>query len=147
MVGTMDSGWRFVHLVAAAYWLGGLIVLGIVAVVANRTLTAEGFGPFMRRAGWAFAAGAGLAGLILAASGVALARQRITSVEALATTAWGRTLTLKSVLAAVLVLMTVVHSWLGSRTQRPAVVGSRVLSATILVGTLGIFYLAGRLAG
>jgi putative copper export protein len=143
----MDSSWRFLHIVAAAYWLGGLIVLAILAVVAKRTLAPEDFGLLMRRAGWAFAGGALFAGLVLAASGVALARQRLVSVEALASTPWGRTLALKSTLAAAATVLTIIHSWTGSRRGRGAVLASRALSPAILLLTLGIFYLASRLAG
>jgi copper transport protein len=99
---------------AAAYWLGGLIVLAIVALVAQRTLAPEDFSFLMRRSGRAFATGAIVAGLLLAASGVALARERVVSVEALAITPWGRTLALKTALAMVAAVLTLVHSWTGS---------------------------------
>jgi putative copper export protein len=143
----MDGTWRFLHLVAAAYWLGGLIVLAIVALVARRTLAREDFGFLMRRSGRVFATGAIFAGLLLAASGVALARERVVSVEALLTTPWGRTLALKTALAMLAVVLTLVHSWTGSRKARRAVIASRALSPAILLLTLGIFYLASRLAG
>jgi putative copper export protein len=34
----LDETWRLIHLVAAAFWLGGLIFLAVVAVIAARTL-------------------------------------------------------------------------------------------------------------
>lgn len=142
----MDATWRLLHLVAAAYWLGGLITLAMIAVVARRTGTLDGFSLLMRRTGRAFAAGAVVAGLVLAASGIALARQRLTSWEGLTTTPWGRVLALKTALAAVVVILTVGHSWLGSRTERSGVISSRALSSAILLMTLAIFYLAARLA-
>ena len=143
----MAGPWRFLHLIAAAYWLGGLIVLAIVALVARKTLASEEFGLLMRRSGRVFAIGAIFAGLLLAASGVALARERVVSVEALATTPWGRTLALKTALAIIAVVLTLVHSWTGSRSTHRAVIASRALSPAILLLTLGIFYLASRLAG
>jgi putative copper export protein len=143
----MASAWRFLHLVAAAYWLGGLILLAIVALVARKTLAPEDFGFLMRRSGRVFAIGAATAGLVLAVSGVALARRRFVSVEALATTPAGRTLALKTVLAIFAVLLTLLHSWTGSGRTHRAVIASRALSTAILLLTLGIFYLASRLAG
>ena len=68
-------------------------------------------------------------------------------MEALATTPAGRTLALKTVLAIFAVLLTLLHSWTGSRRTHRAVIASRALSAAILLLTLGIFYLASRLAG
>lgn len=142
----MDTAWRFLHLIAAAYWLGGSIALAMVAVVAKRALPPDLFGRLMRRAGRVFAAGAVVAGLGLAASGIAMGRVRLASWEALTTTPWGRTLALKSALALVVVALSLGHSWTGSRTDRAAVIASRALSPAILVLTLVIFYLAARLA-
>jgi putative copper export protein len=34
----LDETWRLIHLVAAAFWLGGMIFLAVVAVIAARTL-------------------------------------------------------------------------------------------------------------
>jgi putative copper export protein len=146
MGSVVETTWRLLHLAAAAYWLGGLIALAIVAVVARRTLPPDSFGLLMRRAGRAFAAGAALAGVVLAATGIALARERLPSWEELTTTPWGRTLALKTTLAVVVAMLALVHSWTGSRTDRPAVVISRALSPAILLITLAIFYLAARLA-
>lgn len=142
----MDTIWRFLHLAAAAYWLGGLLMLAIVAVAARRALTPDSFAGMMRRAGRAFAAGAVLAGVALAASGIALARERLSSWHALATTSWGRTLGLKTALALAVAILAIGHSWAGSRTSGPAILVSRALSPAILLITLVIFYLAARLA-
>jgi len=142
----MDTIWRFLHLAAAAYWLGGLIVLAIVAVAARRSLPREDFGLVMRRAGRAFAIGAVIAGVLLAASGIALAHERLSSWRALTTTSWGRTVSLKTSLAVLAVILGIGHSWAGSRTARIAITISRILSPVILLITLVIFYLAARLA-
>lgn len=143
----METLWRFLHLAAAAYWLGGLIVLAMVAVASRQSLPRESFGLVMRRAGRAFAVGAVLAGVALAASGIALARERLSSWQALATTSWGRTLGLKTALALAVAILAIGHSLAGSRTSRPAILVSRALSPAILLITLVIFYLAARLAG
>ena len=51
-VTSMDEAWRLIHLVAAAFWLGGMISLAIVAVIAARTLDRPTF-----RASWLAPAG------------------------------------------------------------------------------------------
>jgi putative copper export protein len=37
----LDETWRLIHLVAAAFWLGGMIVLAVVAVIAARSADLE----------------------------------------------------------------------------------------------------------
>ena len=143
----METLWRVIHLVAAAYWLGGLLTLAIVAVSARRRLEAGAFAPLMASAGRTFAWGALVAGLLLAVSGIAMASAHLGSAADLASSAWGRTLLEKTGLVAIAVALTATHSVAGARTasHRWRMV-SRALSPAILVVTLGIFYLAARLA-
>ncbi len=139
----MDSVWRLVHLIAAAYWLGGLIMLAVVAVVAGRSLEPPAFRALMARTGRAFAVGALLAGAAIALSGVAMAASRLHGWNDLRTTAWGHTLVAKTILAALLVVLAAVHSYAGSRTSsRRWVTASRILSPVLVLVTLAVFYLA-----
>lgn len=139
----MDSIWRLVHLVAAAYWLGGLIMLAVVAIVASRTLEPPAFRALMARTGRAFAVGALLAGAAIALSGVAMAASRLHGWSDLQTTAWGRALGAKTILAALLVVLAAFHSYAGSRTSsRRWVMASRILSPVLLLVTLVVLYLA-----
>ena len=140
------EGWRFLHLVAAAYWLGGLIVLAIVAVLAARSLERPAFRGLMSQVGRVYLVGSLVAWVLLAVTGVAMARERIPTLAAVGSTPWGRTLALKTGLAVAAVILTMVHSWAGSRTAVRAILASRVLSPIILILTLAIFYLASRLA-
>jgi putative copper export protein len=138
--------WRFLHLVAAAYWLGGLIVLTIVAVAATRSLDRAAFRRLMSQVGRVYLAGSLMAWLLLAITGVAMASAHVPSLAALGSTSWGRTLALKTSFAVAAVILTLVHSWAGSRGSGRSIVASRFLSPIILMLTLTIFYLASRLA-
>lgn len=144
----MDVVWRLVHLVAAAYWLGGLIVLAVVAVTARRTLDLEAFRKVMASAGRAFLAGSVIAWLAIAVSGVAMASSHLHSLDDLHATTWGQTLEAKTGLAVAAVILATAHSVAGGRNRsRGWVTASRVLSPIILLVTLGIFYFAVRLTG
>jgi putative copper export protein len=142
-----EATWRFLHLVAAAYWLGGLLLLAVVAVVAVRSLDQPAYRRLMARVGRSYLAGSLVAWLTLAVTGWIMARERVASAAALGSTAWGRTLELKTGLAVAAVILTLAHSWAGSRVSDLAIRASRILSPLILALTLGIFYLAARLAG
>jgi putative copper export protein len=143
----VDEAWRLLHLIAAAYWLGGLIALAMLAVVAHRLLEAEAFRALMTRAGRAFLAGSVVAWALIAVSGVSMAAGRLHNLGELQSTGWGRTLELKSGIALVAIILTAVHSVAGARSSSTGwVATSRVLSPLILVTTLAIYYLAVRLA-
>src|SRR6266571_4290067 len=137
--------WRFLHLVAAAYWLGGVIVLAIVAVIAARSLERPAFRGLMSQVGRVYLVGSLVAWLLLAITGLAMARDRIPTLAAVGSTPWGRTLELKTGLAVAAVILTLAHSWAGNRSSARAIVASRFLSPVILILTLAIFYLASRL--
>lgn len=141
----MEDVWRLIHLVAAAYWLGGLILLAVIAVVARRALDDAAFRPLMARAGRTFLVGSLIAGAAIALSGVAMAAGHLHGLGDLRSTAWGRTLEVKTGLVVALVGLAGLHSFAGSRGSRAWVVASRALSPVILLVTLGVFYLAVRL--
>jgi putative copper export protein len=142
----MDEAWRLLHLLAAAYWLGGLVALAMLAAVAHRVLDLPAFRSLMASAGRAFLAGSVVAWALIALSGLGLAAGRLRGLDQLRSTGWGRTLVLKTGLAFLAVLLTAVHSVAGSRTSSARwVAASRVLSPLIVVITIAIFYLALRL--
>jgi len=147
MLRGMETFWRLVHLAAAAYWLGGLVTLAIVAVAARRRLDAGMFATVMASAGRSFMWGAVVAGGLLAVSGVALASTHVSSAGDLATSSWGRTLLEKTGLVVLVVALSAVHSVAGARAaSRSWRLASRALSPAILAVTLGIFYMGVRLA-
>lgn len=141
----MGIFWRWLHLVAAGFWLGGLIMLAIVTMSALAIVDRPTFRELIRRVGRAFLLGSLIAWVLLALSGIAMATTRLRSTGALLDTAYGRTLSLKSVLFVLVILATVAHTVAGGRSSPAAVRTSRVLSPVILLLTLAIFYLAARL--
>lgn len=143
----MDEAWRLIHLVAAAFWLGGMIVLAFVAVIAARTLDRPTFRALMSRTGWAFAVASAVAWTLIAISGAAMAWPRLGfTLSGLASTSFGHLLEAKTGLAALLVVLTAVHTVMGRRTEsRAAIIASRTISPLLFVVTLGIFWLAVRM--
>jgi hypothetical protein len=57
----VDEAWRLQHLLTAAYWLGGPIVLAMLALVAHRILDEQALRTLMVSAGHAFSAGSVIA--------------------------------------------------------------------------------------
>lgn len=168
---------RWIHLVAAAFWVGGMLFLVLVAGPALRrhlpereriaTMTAAGQG-FLRLSWLAFA--------LLAASGTALLLFRRVSWDLLFETAYGRTLLTKLLLVLLVLLLTWLHAGVfGKRLaelaasatvsgddspwrealDQPHVIAQRrrvrrlsvLFSSLTLALSLVILYLAARLVG
>ena len=146
-VTSVDEAWRLIHLVAAAFWLGGMISLAIVAVIAARTLDRPTFRRFMARAGRSFAVASVIAWLLIAVSGAAMAWPRLGySLAALPRTGFGRLLEAKTGLALAAVALTAAHTVAGRRTgSRAAIVASRAISPLLFLVTFGIFWFAVRM--
>jgi len=143
----LDETWRLIHLVAAAFWLGGLIFLAVVAVIAARTLDQPTFRRLMSRTGRAFLFGSVIAWALIAVSGAAMAWPRLGySFSAIPRTDFGRLLETKTSLAVLVVALTGVHAMAGRRTDsRRSIAVSRVVSTLLFLVTLGIFWLAVRM--
>jgi hypothetical protein len=122
----------WLHLVGAALWLGGLVMLAVTIVVAVRTMPRELFRAFVRRAAWAFAALSVVAWLLIGVSGIVLAGQA----------GWPAVVRAKTVLGAAILAAAAVHVVTGRLTaSRLAIVTSRTLALLIFLGTLAIFWL------
>ena len=143
----MDEAWRLIHLVAAAFWLGGLIFLAFVAVIAARTLDRPAFRRLMSRTGRAFAVGSVVAWTLIATSGAAMAWPRLGySLNQLESTSFGHLLEEKTRLMVLLLILTGVHTVASRRTDsKAAIVASRILAPLLFVVTLGIFWFAVRM--
>ena len=142
----MSTFWLWLHLLAAAFWLGGLVMLAIVTMSALRVVDRGTFRQLIRRVGRAFLVGSVIAWAVLAISGISMAVARVHSVNDLTGTSFGRTLSIKTGLFLLAILATIAHTWSGGRDSAGAIRLSRVLSPVILLLTLAIFYLAVRLA-
>jgi putative copper export protein len=137
----------FLHLIAAAFWLGGLMLLPIIVFAGLRSLEREPFQRLIRLTGRAFALGSILAWATLGITGLLLARQHLGSVANLSTTAFGQRLLVKVVLAAGALLTAVLHTVTGRAGSPVLLAVSRILALTTFLLTLGVFYEAARLSG
>jgi len=137
---------RFIHLLAAAYWFGGLVMLAMVVVVGLRVLDRAAFRALLVPLARWFAWGAFVAGLLLGITGYLLASRRLSGVEALYTTSYGRRLSLKLVLVVLTVTATALHTLLGRSKSPRLLVISRGMAVVAFIATAGIFYAASRLA-
>ncbi len=108
----------FLHVVAAAFWVGGMLFLGIVVIPLLRDIPQRAV--LIERIGRRFEYGGGVALLVLLVTGlVNLASRGITSLEALWTSPIGRMGLLKLGLFAVMVFISLWHSWaVGRRAVR-----------------------------
>lgn len=132
----------FLHLLAAAFWLGGLLMLPLAVIPAVRLPEREAGRFVIRRLGWSFAAGAGVAWLLLLVTGVVMARSHLSSLSDLGTTHFGRTLEDKSGLAIIALAAAVAHVVTGRSGSRTLIRTSRALALVTLLATLGVFYYA-----
>jgi len=161
----VDLAIRSLHLIGAAVWAGGLVFLGIAAVVARRTVPPAERIAFFRSLGRRFAAVAAIAAVAIAATGIDMATDRLASWSALLDTGYGRILFAKIVLFALALAEAAVHSLvlgprlgrlrealldapddpdLQARLRRTAAV-SGILSALMLLQTIAILVLAADL--
>jgi putative copper export protein len=161
----VDLAIRSLHLIGAAVWAGGLVFLGIAAVVARQTIPAGERIAFFRVLGRRFAVVAAVAAAAIAATGIDMAVERLASWSVLLDSEYGRILFAKIVLFALAVVEAVVHSLvLGPRlgrlrealleapddaalqasVRRTAAI-SGVLSLLMLLQTLAILVLAADL--
>ena len=134
----MDRTLVFVHLLGAAVWLGGLVTLAVVILVAQAALEREAFRTLVRRAGWAFAALSAGAWLLLATSGLALAARH----------GWPTLASVKVGLGAAVILAAAAHVFTGRRRDAKTMAAvSRTLALAIFAATLALFWLGVQLAG
>ncbi len=161
----MDVAIRALHLIAAAVWAGGLVFLGVAAVVARRTIPEPERIEFFRMIGRRFLVVAAVAAALLAVTGVDMASDRLPSWSALTDTEWGDLIVAKTVLFALVLALALVHGLvLGPRIRRSrealirspgdaaiaarlrrTVAASGIVSAAMLAGTLAILVLAADL--
>jgi len=90
---------QLVHVLAVSTWFGGVVLLYLQIRAGRRTGAVRTSAEVVER--FSTLAGASLA--LTAATGVALARSQVTSVEALTTTPYGQALVLKLALVALVV--------------------------------------------
>jgi putative copper export protein len=123
----------WLHLLAAAFWLGGLVFLALVvlALSGRRDVLRSVIGPVGRVFGY----GAIVAWIVLAATGLFLSRGH-----------WTETLVAKAGFAAVAVASAAVHVVTGRSQKRATLAVSRAMAGLTFVATLAVFWLATRLS-
>ncbi len=132
---------RFVHVLSAMVWVGGQLLLSLLVLpVLRRRLDAASRAPLTREVGVRF--GVFTVAIFLPlqiATGVALATHRGLTVAGLAEPGYGRTLSEKVILFAVVLLLSGVHGVAVGRGQDRL---ARVLGVATLVGSVGVVLLA-----
>lgn len=111
---------RFLHVLGAACWVGGMITLGVVAVPAARLAGDRSAGRrVITSAARRFGAVGALAFAVLIATGFGLIHQRGIAVGDLGESDYGRRILAKMGLLVAMGVVTLVHAlWQGPRVRR-----------------------------
>lgn len=143
------DGWsliRFLHVTGAAVWVGGQLLLSLVITPLLRREVDEAerarlLGTLGRRFG---VITAGVVLPLQIATGVAMMAHRQVGLADLDEPGYGRTLGLKLVLVAAMVVVAIVHGVYAARGRHRV---SRPLGVVSLVLSLGVLVLATALVG
>lgn len=127
----VDDLWtlvRFLHLLGAAVWVGGMIAIGAVVVPAARAAGERAAGRrVLTAAARRFGVAGGVAWLVLLATGVALIDHRGLTVADLPDSEYGRRVLAKLLLLIAMGVVTVLHAlWQGPRVRRAEEAGDAV---------------------
>jgi putative copper export protein len=156
---------RSLHLIGAAVWAGGMVMLALAVGAARRTVAEHERIALFRALGRRFLWAGGLALLVLIATGTDMAADRLASFEDLFNTDYGERLLAKLVLVIVVIVLTAFHTFVQgpalSRLRQEAVAypddkdlrseirrkaaQAGIVSALNLVATLAVLVLAARL--
>lgn len=111
---------RFLHVLGAATWVGGMIAIGAVAVPAARAAGDREAGRrVMTAAGRRFGVFGALAWAVILGSGFGLIHHRGLELSDLPDSDYGRRILIKICLLAAMGVVTVLHSlWQGPRARR-----------------------------
>src|SRR5919108_5358583 len=119
-----DTVVRSLHLIGAAVWAGGLVMLGLAVGAARKTVPEDDRVALFRSLGRRFAVVGGIALLVLIATGSDMASDRDVWGR-LTDTSYGKTLLAKLILVGVVIVLTLVHTIL----QGPSLSRMRALAA------------------
>ncbi|MGI9557330.1 MAG: CopD family protein [Solirubrobacterales bacterium] len=115
----MDLAIRALHLIAAAVWAGGLVMLGVIAASTRQALDERARIALFRVIGRRFLVLSLLTAILIGATGVDMAVDRLPSWGALTDTSFGRLLLAKTALFAAALALGFLHGLvLGPRTRR-----------------------------
>ena len=105
-----DTAVRSLHLIGAAVWGGGMVMLALAVGAARRTVAEHERIALFRALGRRFAIAGGVAMLVLIATGTDMAADRLSSWGDLFDTSYGDRLLVKLVLVAVVIGLTLFHT-------------------------------------
>jgi putative copper export protein len=157
-----DTTLRALHLIGAAVWAGGMVMLALAVGAARRTLDEPGRIELFRALGRRFAIAGGIAMAVLIATGADMTVDRLAEWSDLTDTDYGERLLMKLGLVAVVIGLTLFHSLVQgpalSRLREQAVgrptdeplqreirrraARAGIVSALNLVGTVAVLVLA-----
>jgi uncharacterized membrane protein len=101
---------RSLHLIGAAVWVGGMVMLGLAVGAARRTVAESERVALFRSLGRRFLVAGGIAMLVLIATGTDMAADRLGAWSDLTDTDYGERLLAKLVVVAAVIVLTVFHS-------------------------------------
>ena len=101
---------RSLHLIGAAVWAGGMVMLALAVGAARKTVTEHERIALFRALGRRFAVAGGIAMLVLIATGTDMAADRLASAGDLFDTDYGERLLAKLVLVVVVIVLTLFHT-------------------------------------
>lgn len=165
MLFAADTAIRALHLIGAAVWAGGMVMLALAVGAARRTVAEHERVALFRALGRRFAIAGGIAMVVLIATGTDMAADRLGSWADLFDTGYGERLLEKLALVAVVIALTLFHSLVQgpalSRLRQEAVAypddkdlrseirrkaaQAGMVSALNLVASLAVLVLAARL--
>jgi putative copper resistance protein D len=160
-----DTAIRALHLIGAAAWVGGMVMLALAVGAARRTVAEPERIALFRALGRRFLMAGGIAMLVLIATGTDMASDRLPDWGALTDTDYGERLLAKLVVVALVIALTLFHSLVqgpalsrlrGEALERPddeelqrlirrKAARAGIVSAVNLLATLAVLVLAARL--
>ena len=165
MLAASDLLVRSLHLIGAAVWVGGMVMLGLAVGAARRTVADSERVALFRALGRRFLVAGGIAMAVLIATGTDMAADRLGAWSDLTDTDYGERLLAKLVVVAGVIALTLFHSLVQGpaltrlraralehpededlrRLIRRKAARAGIVSAVNLVATLAILVLAARL--
>ena len=110
MLAASDLLVRSLHLIAAAVWVGGMVMLGLAVGAARRAVDESERVALFRSLGRRFLVAGGIAMLVLIATGTDMAADRLGAWSDLTDTDYGERLLAKLVVVAAVIALTLFHS-------------------------------------
>jgi putative copper export protein len=110
VIAASDTVIRSLHLIGAAVWVGGMVMLALAVGAARRTVSESERIELFRALGRRFAVAGGIAMVVLILTGIDMANDRLASWGDLTGTDYGKRLLAKIILVAVVIGLTLFHS-------------------------------------